>query len=926
MAGENAVAVVDNPTSSSLAENTQKWGEGAAKAKRKGRRVVARLWRVIFGRGGDDCEKRLKHLSKEEASLHSRMRRRALSSRRMVKNVIIISLVLEVAAVIYAIMTTRSLDLNWRMRVIRMLSTFALPALSFLAYSALTNLTRLFDRKDQKTLEKLRAERQAKIDELKERTNYYTTQQLIQRYDLDPTAKAAAATVLATKLGADSGLKVFLGDESIAARDITTGKSYDVEMVQSKSLRNLRPSHTRSHSTGTLIQFVSNPNEHDEDEQSHKFVEHYKGLNPSITSLWVRTQPNAMLSFVAVVICTMMHWNPKREPVLSGKRFYLCDAALNPCRPSSIIDCLNRFEMWRWKSPIRVIRSSILRKFSPSPEALRVFRSLPPAPSEWASRISTGFLNREFCSASNELSLADDKTSRGLEKNSSLPLHEADDSPVELGGLGSSGDSVSFNGTENEKGVGVGDFSFGVENNDEEAASEVPELDIDQVESVISILQSTLPQDIGASLDRLQDLQLSVEFVVRVFQEAHVSGKNLVSFFRWAMRKEETVKCSVALDQLVRTISATDELNKMEAYLLWDLIKEIGKEEGIVKTEMLNQLISIFGKLRKPKAGLEVFNKFGELCCAPDGNTYYFTMEALETKFMVDAFWLVCERMLNSGSLPDREKIAKIILFLCKRKKAKEAHLVYLLAKENNIFPGHDALDVLIAGLCANDDSVHSVLELLDDYPKESLRYANRTFSFVLKGLKRVKDVQAAKKLLLRMVDSGPSPGNSAFNIVITALCKEAEVEDAIALTKLMESRGLTPGVYTYSVIMSGYAKAGLMDEAFKIFCDAKKHHKTFTPVTYHILIRGYCKIEEYEKALECLREMKEYGVNPGADEYNKLIKTLCLKALDWHSAEKLLEQAKENGLCLDEGNGSLIAAVKSLEEEEKLEMAKIDA
>lgn len=38
----------------------------------------------------------------------------------------------------------------------------------------------LGDRKDQKTLERLRAERQAKIDELKERTNYYTTQQLIQ--------------------------------------------------------------------------------------------------------------------------------------------------------------------------------------------------------------------------------------------------------------------------------------------------------------------------------------------------------------------------------------------------------------------------------------------------------------------------------------------------------------------------------------------------------------------------------------------------------------------------------------------------------------------------------------------------------------------------------------------------------------------------
>ena len=36
------------------------------------------------------------------------------------------------------------------------------------------------DRRDQKTLERLRAERQAKIDELKEKTNYYSTQQLIQ--------------------------------------------------------------------------------------------------------------------------------------------------------------------------------------------------------------------------------------------------------------------------------------------------------------------------------------------------------------------------------------------------------------------------------------------------------------------------------------------------------------------------------------------------------------------------------------------------------------------------------------------------------------------------------------------------------------------------------------------------------------------------
>ncbi|MQL93739.1 hypothetical protein Taro_026387 [Colocasia esculenta] len=112
------------------------------------------------------------------------------------------------------------------------------------------------DNRDQKMLESLRAERKAKIDELKERTNYYTTQQLIQRYDLDPAAKAAAAAVLASKLGTDTGLKVYVGDQPKFS--VPVGKSNDVELVHSDGLRNRRQPHARSHSTGgsTMEQFV----------------------------------------------------------------------------------------------------------------------------------------------------------------------------------------------------------------------------------------------------------------------------------------------------------------------------------------------------------------------------------------------------------------------------------------------------------------------------------------------------------------------------------------------------------------------------------------------------------------------------------------------------------------------------------------------
>lgn len=229
------------------------------KKKKKG--IICRIWNAIFRIHGDDFEKRLQYISKEEAAVLARIKRRSQTWRRMIRHLIIFSVIFEAIAVGYAIVTTRAMDLNWKMRAFRVLPMFLLPAFATLAYSTFISFTRMCDRKDQKTLERLRAERQAKIDELKEKTNYYTTQQLIQRYDPDPAAKAAAATVLASKLGADSGLKVFVGDESNLYAP--TGRSNDVEIVQSGGLRNRKQPYAGPASAG------SSPMHHSEEGTPH---------------------------------------------------------------------------------------------------------------------------------------------------------------------------------------------------------------------------------------------------------------------------------------------------------------------------------------------------------------------------------------------------------------------------------------------------------------------------------------------------------------------------------------------------------------------------------------------------------------------------------------------------------------------------------
>nr|CAB3487683.1 unnamed protein product [Digitaria exilis] len=217
--------------------------------KREGAGILGRIWRALFGGRGEDYEKRLQNLSKEEAAVLARMRRRAQFSRRGVRNLIALSVLGEYNDFLFIPLCT-------------------------------------VERKDKNTLERLRAERKAKIDELKDRTNYYLTQELIQKYDLDPAAKAAAASVLASKMGAETGLKVHMGEE--AKSDSAQAKSNDGEVAAPVGLRNRKETKAKGSS------YVSTTAAHTQQDTSNeagnggmeatppsKVVGHYQGTGTS---------------------------------------------------------------------------------------------------------------------------------------------------------------------------------------------------------------------------------------------------------------------------------------------------------------------------------------------------------------------------------------------------------------------------------------------------------------------------------------------------------------------------------------------------------------------------------------------------------------------------------------------------------------------
>ncbi|WOL09794.1 hypothetical protein Cni_G18547 [Canna indica] len=284
----------------------------SAKTKKRRSGLFYRIWRGIFGRGSEDYEKRLQYLSKEEAAVQARMKRRAATSMRVVRYLIALSVILEVFAVVYAIMTTRTEYLNWQMRAMRVLPMLVLPGLSSVFHSTFASFRRKFDHMDQKKIERLRTERKAKIDELKEKTNYYFTQQLIEKYDLDPAARATAATVLASKLGEESGSKVSVVDEQPKS-SAPVMKSIGVDPIETNGLRNRKQSHTISTSTGSTVIPKSSSGTPDvvrvEGQEipslTQVVVEHYKGSASyngnwisCIVSLLVRDNPSESYALI----------------------------------------------------------------------------------------------------------------------------------------------------------------------------------------------------------------------------------------------------------------------------------------------------------------------------------------------------------------------------------------------------------------------------------------------------------------------------------------------------------------------------------------------------------------------------------------------------------------------------------------------------
>jgi len=81
---------------------------------------------------------------------------------------------------------------------------------------------------------------------------------------------------------------------------------------------------------------------------------------------------------------------------------------------------------------------------------------------------------------------------------------------------------------------------------------------------------------------------------------------------------------------------------------------------------------------------------------------------------------------------------------------------VYVVAMEKKKRPLMSTISFLVGKLCGQDETVKLALEMLEDIPEEKRGCAIKPFMAVVRALCRIKEVDKATKLLVKMIKDGP--------------------------------------------------------------------------------------------------------------------------------------------------------------------------
>ena len=155
-----------------------------------------------------------------------------------------------------------------------------------------------------------------------------------------------------------------------------------------------------------------------------------------------------------------------------------------------------------------------------------------------------------------------------------------------------------------------------------------------------------------------------------------------------------------------------------------------------------------------------------------------------------------------------------------------------------------------------------------------------QTYTVLLNGWCRLKNLMEAGRLWNEMIDMGFKPDLVTHNIMLEGLLRSKKRSDAIKLFEVMKAKGPQPNIRSYTILIRDFCKQGKMKEAVEYFDNLLESGIQPDAAVYTCLITGFGNQKNMDMVYELLKEMKEKGCTPDGRLYNALIKLMTSRKM----------------------------------------------
>ncbi|XP_078159556.1 uncharacterized protein LOC144555187 [Carex rostrata] len=369
--------------------------------------------------------------------------------------------------------------------------------------------------------------------------------------------------------------------------------------------------------------------------------------------------------------------------------------------------------------------------------------------------------------------------------------------------------------------------------------------------------------DLGSQPDPVPDkVELEVEQMCKVINESLTSDRDMDLLL---------TECGIGPTQSL-VVSVIDRFHHAHK-LAYRFFRWAGSVPGFAHDPVTyNKMVNVLGRNRQFEILANLLEEMGTLQLL-SLESFKIAIHSFSSSSQIKRCLWVFQLMKRFGFDAGLETFNCLLDMLAGEKLGKEAHKLFD-KMSGQYTPDIRTYTALLAGWCKVKNLVEACRvwnEMLDRGLKPDIA----TYNIMLEGLLYGQKRSEAVKLFDLMKAKGPIPNTHTYTIIIRAFCTGRKMDLALSVFEEMQVANCEPSVAIYTCLLTGFGNAGRMDRVISLLSQMEESGPAPDLHTYNAISKLLTSHDMPEEANRVYKSMVQRGFEPSINTYNMIMKSL---------------------------------------------------